>query len=116
MADAGIDPSTPDEAGSNDKDLPLSDRAYRRLRRQILDGLIPPEGKLKLDVLQRQLSLSSSPLREALNRLLAEGLVQSDDHRGFRASPMSTISSGRTGTSTPNSGTEVGTCAVVSIS
>jgi DNA-binding GntR family transcriptional regulator len=40
-------------------------------------------------VLQREHALSSSPLREALNRLVAERLVIADDHRGFRAAPMS---------------------------
>ena len=77
------------EPDVEEKELALSEKAYRLLRREILRGEIPPEGKLKIEALQRQYALSSSPLREALNRLLAEGLVQSDDHRGFRASPMS---------------------------
>lgn len=82
-------PSHLSEPGLEEKELALSEKAYRLLRREILRGEIPPDGKLKIDALQRQYALSSSPLREALNRLLAEGLVQSDDHRGFRASPIS---------------------------
>ncbi len=32
---------------------------------------------------------SSSPLREALNRLVQEGLVKADERRGFRVAAMS---------------------------
>jgi GntR family carbon starvation induced transcriptional regulator len=68
---------------------PLSEMAFRLIRQQILRGDIPPGDKLRIEVLQREHALSSSPLREALNRLVAEGLVIADDHRGFRAAPMS---------------------------
>jgi GntR family transcriptional regulator, carbon starvation induced regulator len=68
---------------------PLSQRAVHILRQQILNGEIPPGQKLRVEVLQREHGLSSSPLREALSRLVAEGLVIADDHRGFRAAPMS---------------------------
>lgn len=67
----------------------LSERAFRLLRQQILHGVIRPGSKLKMDVLQREYDFSSSPLREALNRLAAEGLVTMDENRGFRAAPMS---------------------------
>jgi GntR family carbon starvation induced transcriptional regulator len=67
----------------------LSETAYRIIRQQILRGDIPPGEKLKIDVLQREHELSSSPLREALNRLVAEKLVIADDHRGFRAASIS---------------------------
>jgi GntR family transcriptional regulator, carbon starvation induced regulator len=72
-----------------DRAVPLSEIAFRTLRQKILRGEIVPGEKLRIEVLQREHSLSSSPLREALNRLVAEGLVTSDDHRGFRAAPMS---------------------------
>jgi GntR family carbon starvation induced transcriptional regulator len=67
----------------------LSERAFRLLRQQILNGAIQPGSKLKMDVLQREYSFSSSPLREALNRLAAEGLVIMDENRGFRAATIS---------------------------
>jgi DNA-binding GntR family transcriptional regulator len=75
-----------DKAG---RALPLSQKALHILRQQILNGEIPPGQKLRVEVLQRELGLSSSPLREALSRLVAEGLVVADIHRGFRATPMS---------------------------
>jgi GntR family transcriptional regulator, carbon starvation induced regulator len=67
----------------------LSERAYRLLRQKILYGVFEPSEKLKMDTLQRETGLSSSPLREALNRLAAEGLVQIDENRGFRSAPIS---------------------------
>lgn len=68
---------------------PLTERAYRLIREQILHGLIAAGTKLKIDVLQREFQISSSPLREALNRLVAENLVVADERRGFRAAPVS---------------------------
>jgi GntR family carbon starvation induced transcriptional regulator len=75
--------------GKTDRAPSLSETAFRIIRQQILRGEIPPGEKLKIEVLQREHSLSSSPLREALNRLVTEKLVVADDHRGFRAASMS---------------------------
>lgn len=66
-----------------------SERAYQALRSAILVGQYRPGEKLKIDLLQKNLELSSSPLREALNRLVSEGLVAADDRRGFRAAAVS---------------------------
>lgn len=66
-----------------------TESAFLQLRRDVLQGVHKPGEKLKLDLLQDQYGLSSSPLREALNRLAQEGLVRADERRGFRAAPMS---------------------------
>ncbi len=71
------------------KSRPLSEQAFNTLRRRILRGEIAPGTKLRIEVLQQEHSLSSSPLREALNRLVAEGLVTADDNKGFRAAAVS---------------------------
>ncbi len=76
-------------ASKAERSPPLSEVAFRTLRQRILRGDIPPGERLRIEVLQREHALSSSPLREALNRLVAEGLVTADDHRGFRAAPVS---------------------------
>ncbi|MFZ6774285.1 GntR family transcriptional regulator [Undibacterium sp. SXout7W] len=70
-------------------DIPLSERAFQLLRGKILRCEYEPGEKLKMDTLQRDLGLSSSPLREALSRLAVEGLVVSDERRGFTAAPVS---------------------------
>jgi GntR family transcriptional regulator, carbon starvation induced regulator len=67
----------------------LSDQAYLALRKDILSGDIEPGAKLKMEDLQRRYEFSSSPLREALNRLTAEQIVTSDERRGFRAARIS---------------------------
>ncbi len=67
----------------------LSEQAFQALRQDVLSGLHSPQSKLKVDALQSQYGFSSSPLREALNRLVQEGLVQSDERRGFRVAAMS---------------------------
>ena len=70
-------------------DLPVSERAFQLLRDKILRCEYEPGVKLKIDTLQRDLGVSSSPLREALSRLVVEGLVVSDERRGFSAAPVS---------------------------
>lgn len=76
-------------ARSAERNWPLSDQALMLLRRKILRGDITPGAKLKVEDLQRELEVSSSPLREALNRLLTEGLVVASERRGFRVAPIS---------------------------
>ncbi|MDT2022627.1 FCD domain-containing protein [Methylocella sp. CPCC 101449] len=70
------------------RNSPLASQAYETLRASIIACEISPGEKLKIDALQKVHKFSSSPLREALNRLVAEGLVTSDDRRGFRTAPM----------------------------
>lgn len=64
-------------------------KAYSVLRQAIVRGELLPGDKLKIEALQRQYAISSSPLREALNRLTAEGLVVSEGNRGFWVAPVS---------------------------
>jgi DNA-binding GntR family transcriptional regulator len=74
---------------SADSTIPLAEQAFRQLRRDMLVGQLEAGRKLKLDELQSHYGLSSSPLREALNRLTQEGLVRADERRGFRVAPIS---------------------------
>lgn len=67
----------------------LSETAFLAIRQRILRGDVRPGEKLKIEVLEREHGLSSSPLREALNRLAAEKLVVADNNRGFRAASIS---------------------------
>ena len=67
----------------------ISEQAFQAIRMDVLSGKHIPEKKLKVEVLQNQYGFSSSPLREALNRLVQEGLVRADERRGFRVSPIS---------------------------
>lgn len=69
--------------------IPLADQAVERLRQDLLTGVYQPGEKLKVELLRSRYGYSSSPLREALNRLTQEGLVIADQRRGFRVAPMS---------------------------
>lgn len=72
-----------------DKDTSLVAQACRRLRSAIVTADCAPGMRLRLEALQERFGLSSSPLREALNRLAAEGLVEIEERRGFRVKPLS---------------------------
>jgi GntR family carbon starvation induced transcriptional regulator len=61
-----------------------------RLRADILNLTLKPGQTLRFDWLRENYKVSLSPLREALMRLIAEGLVLLEDHRGFRVAPVST--------------------------
>ncbi len=62
--------------------LSLGSRAYQELKRIILARQVPPGGKLNEVDLAGALGISRTPVREALNRLEKEGLVQIFPQRG----------------------------------
>jgi GntR family carbon starvation induced transcriptional regulator len=82
-------PESPLAATGGEPAPTISSQAYAVLRADILSGEIEPGTKLKMEELQRRYRFSSSPLREALNRLAAEQLVTVDERRGFRAARAS---------------------------
>jgi len=72
---------------------PISTRAssvYDRLQADILTGKLQPGLKLRLKDLIEQYDTGNSPLREALSRLSANGMVVREENRGFRVSPAHT--------------------------
>jgi DNA-binding GntR family transcriptional regulator len=56
-------------------DLSKHEVAYRKIRERILDGRYGPGFRLVLSTLARDLDISPVPVREAIRRLEAEGLV-----------------------------------------
>ena len=70
-------------------DKTLADRALRLLRDDILNGRLAPEARLRINALQHGYGIGLSPLREALLRLLSEGLVVAEGQRGFMVAPVS---------------------------
>lgn len=67
----------------------LAEQAYALLRRDIQHGVLAPDARLRIEELRRRYEIGPTPLREALSRLLAEGFVTSENHRGFRVPPVS---------------------------
>ncbi len=68
--------------------IPLTEQAYEELKRQILDQELKPAQRLNIDALSRSCSISSSPIREALTKLVAEGLVVFAANAGFSVAPV----------------------------
>ena len=66
----------------------LLDQVYDLLKERVLDRSYRPGDKLNVDALARELSVSSTPIRESLGRLVAEGLVRSEPFVGFFVADM----------------------------
>lgn len=62
----------------------LASSVYDRLQSDILTGVLQPGQKLRLKELTERYETGNSPLREALNRLSAAGMVLREENRGFR--------------------------------
>ena len=63
--------------------------AIERLRAEIISGRFKPNEKLRVKSLTERYGFSSSALREALSRLVTDGLVEAVDQRGYRTTPAS---------------------------
>jgi len=59
------------------------------IRRDIMHGVLAPASRLRMDDLKARFDVGLSPIREALSRLVGEGLVEFEANRGFRVSPLS---------------------------
>jgi len=70
-------------------DRTLAEKALRHLRDDIFSGRLAPDARLRINQLQQRYGLGLSPLREALLRLSAEGLVLAQGQRGFVVAPVS---------------------------
>ena len=60
----------------------LVDQIYSRLREDILNLRFPLGSRINVNEIQDELGVSSTPLREALNRLQQEGLVVMENNVG----------------------------------
>src|SRR5215213_7645991 len=67
----------------------IADRAYDRIRADIVFGRLSPGARLRLDRLAGNYGASVSTLREILSRLSSEGLVVAEGQRGFEVAPVS---------------------------
>ena len=63
--------------------------AYEEIKSDILAGRLEPGLKLKIDHVAKQYGIGSSPIREALNRLSSDGLVDRREQRGFYVTEVS---------------------------
>lgn len=66
-----------------------ADQVLVRLRQAIISGTIPPGEWLRQEVLAKRFHVSRMPVRDAINRLAAEGLVDLEPNRGARVVHLS---------------------------
>jgi DNA-binding GntR family transcriptional regulator len=67
----------------------LAEQVYQHLRQEILDNAFPPNAALPEKSLASQLNVSRMPVREALHRLAADGLVILRPRQGAFVSSLS---------------------------
>lgn len=67
----------------------MASSVYERLRHDILRLAFQPGERLGVEALAGRYDVGATPLREALNRLSADGLVTLSDNRGFRVAEVS---------------------------
>ncbi len=67
----------------------LVDLSMRRLRSEILSGVLVPGERLVEEQLTQQFKISRAPLREALRQLAQQGLVEHLPRRGTRVAVLS---------------------------
>ena len=60
----------------------LTEQVYRTLRRQIMSGDLPPGAQVKEEHVAATLDVSRTPVRAALQRLTADGLLINRERRG----------------------------------
>jgi DNA-binding GntR family transcriptional regulator len=65
----------------------VSEQTYEDIKERIIDQTLQPGARLNIDALARELSVSSTPIREALARLEREQLVSLELYAGYSVAP-----------------------------
>ncbi len=82
--------SMPTEATALVRPASLAGGVYEAIFTQLMSLKIAPGARITVDSLVRELSVSQTPIREALGRLEGEGLVLRTHLVGYRATPQIT--------------------------
>src|SRR4051812_43863366 len=69
------------------KNLTKQERVYREVRERILSGAYGPGYRVVIDALAEEFAVSALPVREAIRRLEAEGLVVYRPNAGAQVAP-----------------------------
>jgi DNA-binding GntR family transcriptional regulator len=70
--------------------ITLTDDVYASVQGLIMDHEVAPGERINIDALARRLDVSPTPVREALARLEADGLVRKRPLAGYTATPLLT--------------------------
>lgn len=66
----------------------ITNQIFEALKTDVLLGRIAPNERLQVDALREKYDVSLSPIREALQKLVATGLVVASERRGFRVAGL----------------------------
>ena len=72
-----------------ERPVSLLEWAYGQIRQRLFTGRLAPGEKIVVGQLAESLSISPTPVKEALNRLVAEGLLGTLPRRGFVVKQLS---------------------------
>jgi DNA-binding GntR family transcriptional regulator len=89
MTDLKILPALSNSPASNFDNATLAERVYQRLREDILTNKYPPDSPLPEEAVATKLNVSRAPVREALRKLAADGLVTLIRRQGAVVSSLS---------------------------
>nr|MDT0658385.1 GntR family transcriptional regulator [Micromonospora sp. DSM 115978] len=70
--------------------ITLTEDVYESVRALLMDHAVAPGERINIDALARRLEVSPTPVREALARLEADGLVRKRPLAGYTAAPLLT--------------------------
>jgi DNA-binding GntR family transcriptional regulator len=68
----------------------LADEVYDTLLGRLMSHRMPPGARVNIDALARELGVSQTPIRDALSRLEADGLLVRTHLAGYRVAPKLT--------------------------
>lgn len=70
--------------------LSLKENAYKIIKEKIFNGEFEPGARIREDLLAEEISMSRTPVREAINQLSAEGFVKNIPRKGIYSIEFST--------------------------
>jgi GntR family carbon starvation induced transcriptional regulator len=76
-----------DSTDSTTEGMTLALSIAQRLREDVLAGRYLPGAKIRLEDIRQAFGVSWSPIREAVTRLVSEGLMIADSQKGYRVAP-----------------------------
>lgn len=63
--------------------LSLREKAYRIIKEKLLSMEFEPGSRIREDLLAEEIAISRTPVREAINKLIAEGFINNIPRRGI---------------------------------
>jgi len=79
----------PSSLAKSDAAQTLNASALNQIRSDIIACRLMPNERLRVEALRERYRMGTSPIREALMRLEAEGLVELEQNKGFKVSEVS---------------------------